>query len=245
MTDRPGARPDNGADRALLLTFDDRHVREWAAAAPLFTSYGARVTFFVCEPDRLDRDEVRLLRRLADDGHTIGCHGLRHERATDFVAAHGAGAYLDREVVPALDGLRRHGFASRSFAYPCSARDEGTDRLLLTLFDRLRGGVPADRRADPALAAELHVPACDISSRRVLLGCSVDSGRGTVAYGDDLTGVEAALRRTDEHGGATTLYAHCVADAHEANHVTPARLEKLLALADGMSLPCVGFDELS
>ncbi|MEV7717893.1 polysaccharide deacetylase family protein [Streptomyces sp. NPDC088184] len=237
-------RPDRPADRALLLTFDDRHVRAWAAAAPLFTSYGARVTFFVCEPDRLDRDEVRLLRRLADDGHTIGCHGLRHERAPEFVAAHGAGAYLDREVVPALDGLRRLGFPARAFAYPCSARDENTDRLLLTLFERLRGGVPVGRRADPSLAAELHVPARELADRRVLLGCSVDSGRGTLAYEDDLGGVEAALRRTAEHGGVTTLYAHCVADAHEANHVTPARLEKLLAAADGMSLPCVGFDEL-
>lgn len=72
----------------------------------------------------------------------------------------------------------------------------------------------------------------------------MDSGRGSVAYGDDLGGVEAALRRSAEHGGVTTLYAHCVADAHEANHVTPARLEKLLATADGMALPCVGFDDL-
>ncbi|MFD4860511.1 Gfo/Idh/MocA family oxidoreductase [Streptomyces atratus] len=37
---------------------------------------------------------------------------------------------------------------------------------------------------------------------------------------------------------------HHSTDLAEANHVTPARLEKLLALADGMSLPCVGFDEL-
>ncbi|MDV9200643.1 hypothetical protein, partial [Streptomyces sp. Wh19] len=165
-------------------------------------------------------------------------------RAPGFVAAHGAGAYLDREVVPALDALRRLGFPARSFAYPCSARDEDTDRLLLTLFDRLRGGVPAGRRADPCLADELHVPAGDVPARRVLPGCSVDSGRGSVAYGDDLSGVEAALRRSAEHGGVTTLYAHCVADAHEANHVTPARLEKLLATADGMALPCVGFDDL-
>ncbi|MFF9074758.1 polysaccharide deacetylase family protein [Streptomyces sp. NPDC014735] len=237
-------RADRRTDRALLLTFDDRHVREWAATAPLFARYDARVTFFVCEPDRLDRDETRLLRRLADDGHTVGCHGLRHERAPDFVAAHGAGAYLEREVVPALESLRRLGFPARSFAYPCSARDETTDRLLLTLFERLRGGVPVDRRADPSLADELRVPAAELSARRVLLGCSVDSGRGAVAYEDDLTGVVAALRRTAGIGGVTTLYAHCVAEAHEANHVTPARLERLLALAGELSLPCVGFDEL-
>ncbi|MET9921546.1 polysaccharide deacetylase family protein [Streptomyces sp. NPDC006435] len=231
-------------ERALLLTFDDRHVREWAAVAPLFASYGARVTFFVCEPDRLDRDEVRLLRGLADDGHSIGCHGLRHERAPDFVSAHGPAAYLDREVVPALERLRRLGFPARSFAYPCSARDEETDRLLLTLFERLRGGVPVGRRADPALADELRVPARDLTARRVLPGCSVDSGRGAVAYGDDLGGVEAALRRTAEEGGVVTLYAHCVADAHPDNHVTPARLDGLLSLAAGLSLPCAGFDEL-
>ncbi|MFD9427059.1 MULTISPECIES: polysaccharide deacetylase family protein [unclassified Streptomyces] len=230
--------------RALLLTFDDRHIREWAAAAPLLRRYGSRVTFFVCEPDRLDREDRRLLHRLADDGHTIGCHGLRHERAPEFIAAHGAGAYLRREVLPALEELRRLGFAPRSFAYPCSARDDSTDRLLLGLFERLRGGVPADRRADPALAADLRVPAADLADRRVLLGCSVDSGRGPVVYGHDLTGVEATLRATAEDGGVSTLYAHCVAEAHEANHVAPARLEALLALADDLSLPCVGFDEL-
>ncbi|MER5985090.1 polysaccharide deacetylase family protein [Streptomyces sp. NPDC001787] len=233
-----------GITRALLLTFDDRHLREWAAAAPLLRRYGSRVTFFVCEPDRLDREDRRLLHRLADDGHTIGCHGLRHERAPDFIAAHGPAAYLRQEVLPALEELRRLGFAARTFAYPCSARDDTTDRLLLGLFERLRGGVPADRRADPSLADELHVPAAEVAGRRVLPGCSVDSGRGPLVYGGDLSGVEAAVRRSAEDGGVSTLYAHCVADAHEANHVTPARLERLLALADELSLPCAGFDEL-
>ncbi|MFE7354068.1 hypothetical protein ACFU8Q_12890 [Streptomyces sp. NPDC057543] len=72
--------------------------------------------------------------------------------------------------MPALESLRRLGFPARNFACPRSARDENNDRLLLTLFERLRGGASADRRAGPSLADELRAPTGDISARQVLLG---------------------------------------------------------------------------
>ncbi|KRV47834.1 hypothetical protein AQ490_05585 [Wenjunlia vitaminophila] len=233
------------AARGLLLTFDDRHVREWDAVRPLLREYDARVTFFVCEPDRLDRDERRLLRGLADDGHSIGCHGLRHRRAPGFIAEHGERAYLEQEVLPCLAELRALGCRADSFAYPNSDRDERSDRLLLTLFSRLRAGAPGAGRADPALADALHVPGEEIASRRVLPSTSADTGRGAALHGSDLSGIEASLTRASRQGGFVTLYVHCVSDGHpHANYVTPDHLRRLLGRAAAVDLPRLGFDDL-
>ncbi len=85
-------------ERCLFVSFDD-NFREWHDALPLFRSLGITATFYVntlpfrdvadidtiarfsrrlgmlenCDP--LTRDE---LRRIRDDGHTIGCHSHSH-----------------------------------------------------------------------------------------------------------------------------------------------------------------------
>ena len=68
---------------ALCLTFDDRNFDAWEANLPLFRKYGAHATFFVCGP--IDDRAAACLRRLADEGHSIGLHGLRHQKVPALI----------------------------------------------------------------------------------------------------------------------------------------------------------------
>lgn len=228
----------------LLLTFDDYFVSEWSTARRLFTEYGARVTFFISEPYKVDRDGWDRLRELAADGHAVGAHGLRHLWAPDRIAAVGGEGYLREDVEPCLEALRGQGFRPRSFAYPVSRRDEDSDRVLGEVFTRLRGGTghPAEGGLDRL--EEIFVPVADLPERRVLIGAGIDTGKQFKPAGVDDASVRSALRRAAARDEAVTFYAHAVAETHEANHLSPRRLESVLAQAAELGLRCRSFDEL-
>lgn len=229
----------------LLLTFDDRQVRSWAAQRATFDRFGARATFFVSEPDLLDATERRLLRSLAADGHSIGAHGWRHRNAPDLLDAYGPEAYLTREVVPCLDELASIGAPARSFAYPNSRRDPASDVAVLTVVDRLRSG---GRRTESIGAGTVGdssvVPATEIGSRRLLIGRGIDTGRGSARHPDDLAVVADLIERAATLPGYLTLYAHEIATCGDGHHVAPDRLEALLRLACEHALAMIGFDDL-
>lgn len=228
----------------LLLGFDDGHVRAWARQRPVFDRFGARVTFFVSAPDQLDPGERRLLRALAADGHSIGAHGLRHLKAPEAFAADGPEAYVAREITPCVDALVEFGLAPRSFAYPNSRRDAGTDALLTPLFTRLRGGAIPRRSPVDDVVDGLLVPGSEIAERRVIIGRGVDTGRGTMPHPHDHHVVDDLLARAATASAYLSLYAHDVAPASPANHVHPLRLEHLLRTAGDLGLPMIGFDDL-
>jgi len=116
---------------ALSLSFDDAHVDEWFGLRDAFDAHGARVTFFVSRYDRLSDARRDELRQLADDGHAIEAHGLRHLDAPAYVEANGLGAYLDDEADPSIDLLRADGYDPVAFAYPFGTRTGELDRALL------------------------------------------------------------------------------------------------------------------
>ncbi|MFB9208327.1 polysaccharide deacetylase family protein [Nonomuraea spiralis] len=228
----------------LLMTFDDFFVPEWSAMRGMFREHGARVTFFISEPYKLDDDAWRRLRELAGDGHTVGAHGLRHLWAPDRIAALGGDGYLAEDVDPCLAALRAHGFEAASFAYPVSRRDERSDAVLGGVFRRLRGGTghPAEGGLDTL--DEIFTPVAEVAGRRVLIGAGIDTGKLFKPAGVDDASVRSALVRAAAREEAVTFYAHAVADSHECNHVSPARLEMVLTQAAELGLRVLGFDDL-
>lgn len=226
----------------IVLTFDDRHIGSWTAARPIFDRHDARATFYVIETDLFEPAERAGLRALAADGHSVGAHGLRHRDAPAYIAEHGAEAYVADEITPCVAGLEAAGLSPRGFAYPVSRRDEASDTVLLHHFDRLRGGGP--RTLDPSEARSAVVPADRIAETRVLPGRGVDAGRGTTLHRDSETVLNGLIDVVADEGGYLVLYAHDIADASEAHHLPPAKLERLLARGRERGVPFVGVDEL-
>jgi hypothetical protein len=126
------------ARAGLALTFDDAHVDAWFDLRELFAAYDAQVTFFVTRFDRLNDERRARLHQLADDGHSIEAHGLRHRIAPDYVEENGLDAYMEDEALPSIELLRADGFDPIAFAYPTGARTGEIDRALLEHVELLR-----------------------------------------------------------------------------------------------------------
>ncbi|SLN60619.1 Polysaccharide deacetylase [Pseudoruegeria aquimaris] len=132
---------------AICLTFDDRHISHWRRARGLLAAYAARATFFVSGPDKLGDEDFAALDLLAGDGHEIAYHTMTHPRASEFLATGSAKVYMEREIDPGLEILRRRGFAPESFAFPYHEAEETLIAPLLRRFRILRRLGPADRPA--------------------------------------------------------------------------------------------------
>lgn len=123
---------------SLALAFDDNSIAQWTALRPLLTRHGARVTFFVSGFPAASADDRAALRQLADDGHDIEFHSVAHLKADEYVAAHGAEAYLAAEILPGLEAMHAEGYTAGVFAYPHGARSDATDAALAPYFVNLR-----------------------------------------------------------------------------------------------------------
>jgi hypothetical protein len=124
--------------RSLALSFDDHDLVGWTALRPIFDRYGARVTFFVSDYGSLGETERGQLRQLEADGHDIEYHSTSHENAELYSGEHGVAAYVDDDIVPALELMRADGYATTIFAYPFGARTAETDEALRPYFTHLR-----------------------------------------------------------------------------------------------------------
>lgn len=131
-----GIRPAGGG---LAYAFDDAYVKDWVAQRELFAKYSARITFFVAYWSQLDATDRASLHALANDGHDIEAHSVKHQRGPTYVEQRGLAAYLDEEVQPSIDALNNDGFPPVSvFAYPYGARTDETDRAILERVDLVR-----------------------------------------------------------------------------------------------------------
>jgi peptidoglycan/xylan/chitin deacetylase (PgdA/CDA1 family) len=122
----------------IALSFDDSSVALWFALRPLFTTYNARVTFFISRYARLGAELEDMVSMLAADGHDIAAHSVEHLRAPTYVEERGLGPYLRDEALPSIDVLREVGFDVTSFAYPFGARTSELDDALLEHVSVLR-----------------------------------------------------------------------------------------------------------
>jgi hypothetical protein len=122
----------------LALSFDDTYVESWLALRPLFTQYGARVTFFVSRYAALHPEQRDGLQILAADGHDIEAHSVKHFRAPDYVEDHGMAAYLRDELEPSIQVMRDDGYEITAFSYPFGARTGELDRMIAKRVPVLR-----------------------------------------------------------------------------------------------------------
>lgn len=120
----------------------------------LLRRHGARATFFVLGD--VVRDHPDLVRRMRDEGHELGCHGMRHEPLWGRDAA-AFGAELDafRDAVTTALGE----FPVRGFRAPTFSLDRRTAWALDVLRDK---GYAYDSSIFPARVRMYGVPAAPL-----------------------------------------------------------------------------------
>lgn len=233
----------------LLVTFDDRNYGGWETARPVFAKYGAHATFFVS--GGFTDSNVRTLRLLAADGHSIGLHGFRHINADEAIAKLGAERYYAEEITPQTELAERYGVKCTSFAYPNCRRSDESDALFRKKgFRRVRGGVKGATPYDPKgekqagrrpLAGNdaVFFPAADIPNR-----FRIDTILVGEAYHTDIDEICACLRRAAERNEVICITSHDIAPDAKHIHMKTEWLERILAEAKSLGLAMPGFDEL-
>lgn len=128
----------------------------------LLKRHRARATFFVL--GEIVRDHPDLVRRMLDEGHELGCHGMRHEplwgrtpaafaaelEAFRAVVTAALGAFpvigfraptfsLDRRTAWALEVLAAHGYRYDSSIFPARVRMYGVQTAPVGIWRPARG----------------------------------------------------------------------------------------------------------
>ena len=120
------------------LCFDDHSVAAWYSARGVLMDKRVKAVFYVDSFDELDEDDIHQLRLLRADGHVIGCHSMTHVDAVEYSQKHGVEAYIENEVIPAMESMTEAGFAPTHFAFPYSSFDEPLHEAVSKLFCHVR-----------------------------------------------------------------------------------------------------------
>jgi hypothetical protein len=122
------------------LSFDDHAIGSIYSMRGFFLKYRVKAVFYVDSFDTLDEDDLEYLAALRADGHVIGCHGLNHIDALEYSKRYGIEAYIDEEVLPAMEAMASQGFSPTHFAFPYSSFDEQLYDAVSELFCYVRPG---------------------------------------------------------------------------------------------------------
>jgi len=122
------------------LCFDDHAVGAWYSMRGALLTRKAKAVFYVDSFDHLEDDEIDMLQLLRADGHVIGCHGLNHLNALEYSQRYGIEAYIDEEIIPAMEAMASYGFSPTHFAFPYSKFDDQLYDAVSRLFCYVRPG---------------------------------------------------------------------------------------------------------
>jgi len=111
-----------GVAPGIAFTFDDSSsINSWGLARNILQDNNITATFFIDRWHLLTPEKLNTLQTLRSDGHEIACHTYEHVSVFDSRYDNEedkAQAYLEDQVLPAIDNMKQDGFNPVSFAYP-------------------------------------------------------------------------------------------------------------------------------
>lgn len=225
----------------IILTFDDSHnIKNWIRFLDLFKKYNAKATFFINAPQNLTETDIANLKTLIDAGFAVGSHGTRHVKSVDYINEHGETTFLNDEIYPAHETLKRFGITPCSFAYPMSQHNEQTDAVLSTLYRHARSGASIPDGKNLAESDLFFTPLDQIARRFTLVGKGCDMADETFLEQE----LFPALERVRDRSEILTLYAHNIATEGTSHFIHCDILEKILQKANELDLAFYTFNEL-
>ncbi len=193
--------PSNGP--GIALSFDDAFIDEWYDVSLLLDGYGAVATFFVVRFDKLGADELDKLRDMEARGHEIGCHSFRHEPSGRYDRKHGVQAWLDDDILPAIDAMEAEGFRPLTFSFPHGEYTDATGEAALEYFQHIRGShfigpLPSVKSQD-----KVFIPAQELPRRPFSCSFAIDK-----RYGITEQRLKGAMERALENNEVLAMYGH-------------------------------------
>jgi len=113
---------NHGVTPGVAFTFDDSSsINSWGLAQNIFQDNNITATFFIDRWHLLTPEKFNILQTLRSDGHQIACHTYEHVSVFDSRYDNEddkVQAYLEDQVLPAINNMEQDGFHPVSFAYP-------------------------------------------------------------------------------------------------------------------------------
>lgn len=211
---RPLARD---TDRPMVsFTFDDVPLSAAMTGAALLAARNARGTFYVCgafadgTPGELSPyADWPSLRKLAEEGHEIGCHTFGHRNN-----AHLDESALVAQIEANRSAMLSHGIpAPRTYAFPFGDVTTPAKRTLATHFGILRATWPGIMRK----------------------GSDANSATAVTIEGDNaVANAETWLRKVSSSGGWLIFLAHGVTDDTVEYALRPAQLAEIIGICQSL-----------
>lgn len=225
----------------IVLTFDDSgNLEGWAKRIPLFKKYGAKATFFLDKPDKLNDRQKEAMKQLAEIGCEMASHGLRHQHGAKLLEEKGREVYLNEEILPCIKALEDLGYPQKTLGYAFSSRSKETDEALMPYFKHIRtGSGVCDRPIDKL--NHIFMPLNNVRDQYLVQGCRFDKTdvEGVTKF------VRPGLQRIKEKGEILLFYGHGIVDSGAGTYQTNAdALEELLKQTKELGLKFYTFDEL-
>ncbi len=226
----------------VVLSFDDFfNIQDWVKAMDMFNEFDAKATFFIHAPDEMSIKDWSGLERLATNGHAIGCHGLRHERAVDYCDKYGSNAWLEKEVFPSLNILKQKSFNVTSFAYPCSQRNDSTDALLKPYFRHVRTGVGIEQGQRFSELDNIFKKPDSIVDNFLLPAKGID-------WLEEISQIKAAAQRAADNDEIVFLLGHRIGKSlgteHDRHYIDVDLLADAIKFIANIKLKFYTFDDL-
>jgi len=123
----------------VIISFDDHYVEDWLWADSILQKYNWKASFNLSNFDKFDTIRYSKLRFLQSEGHEMACHGLNHLDAIETIQDSGIQYYLDVEILPMIDIMKKEFGGVNTFVYPYGSRNKETDEVLLNYVKIVRG----------------------------------------------------------------------------------------------------------
>lgn len=211
----------------IMLTFDDKEIKDWYSVRDVFNKYHAKVTFFITRPYLLTEEELDMMNKLKEDGHEFGSHGYDHKNAIDFLKTNSLDDYINEEVSPSIQLMTEKGFAPTSFSYPFGARTKELDKALLKYFLILRATVATTSGVRIKNLNKVYFSQKNRS--KIINGVGIDD-----SYGNTLDEIIEGMDRAKKNSEVLILYSHAIREKpyHDEKYVLSSNiLEAILKYA--------------
>jgi hypothetical protein len=230
----------NEENGGVCLTFDDVYVNEWYGLSELLKNNDIKATFFVTMINTLSSSKLNKLQRLDSLGFEIGCHGINHLNAVEFLETHTLQEYYYTEVLPSLKIMNRINLFPKSYSYPYGMNNDSLDTFMLGHFDVLRDVTDEQRQPLNKEVDEINEIYCKKGESFVVSGLGID-----INFKIDESKLRSTLLRASENKEVVTFYAHCPVESNASSYqIEIEYLENLISLIKEYDLKTFIISEL-
>ncbi len=202
------SKESSGNQAGYCLTFDDYFVPQWGTIKDILKDNDVNATFFITRIFLLSEHDIETIHELKEQGNEIGCHSWNHLNAIAFLQNHSIQEYINAEVTPAIQYMKKLNLSPTSFAYPSGFHTDSLDAELLKYFQILRSVTDTQRQPLTKNVEDIDEVYFNFDKSRVVSGLGIDNN-----FKISIDQIAKAMQRCKDRNEVIVFYAHCPVDS--------------------------------